>query len=462
MTNESFNFKSLNYLDLNDYFGFCNLKFGILPMSKKILIIAGEPSADLHGASLIKAILAKSPDTKFIGMGGELMKTAGANLYYDLSKISVIGFAEVIKKLPLYKKIFNGLSLKLDSEKPDAVCLIDYPGFNLRFAKEAKKRHIPVIYYISPQVWAWHKGRIKTIKQIVDKMLVFFEFEKALYEKHGINAAFVGHPLIESVKPSMAKNDALKKFKLTQEQKIIALLPGSRQTEVRKVLPIMLKSAEIIANELCHSEGAKRPKNLKREILRPFGAQDDTPVQFIIIKSSIVGMNVYEKILCAGAWGHPAGSPAHFYTKSPHGVPTVSIIDDNRYDAVNISDFALVASGTATLETAILGVPMALVYKVSFLTWFLARILIKIPYIGLVNVVAEEKIIPEFIQFGANPKKIAGECIDILQSPARISKIKIALAQVKEKLGPSGASANAASEILAFLDSDHANTGIIR
>jgi len=392
-------------------------------MNKKILIIAGEPSADLFGASLIKAILAKSPDIKFIGMGGELMKAADADLYYDLGKISVIGFAEVIKKLPLYKKIFKDLSAKLDSEKPDAVILIDYPGFNLSFAKEAKKKRIPVIYYISPQVWAWHKSRIKTIKKLVDKMLVLFEFEKDLYKQYGIDATFVGHPLVDVVKTTILdvgdRHACPLRFGLDPAKKTIALLPGSRKTEVKKVLPVMLKSAEIIA---------EKQKN----------------IQFIIIKSSIVDRNIYEDIV-----GARCSVPLH-------------IVDHDRYDAIACSDFALVASGTATLETAILGVPMALVYKVSFLTWLLARILIKIPYIGLVNVVAGEKIIPEFIQFGASPKKIAQECTDIMQSPARISKIKIALALVRKKLGPPGASANAASEVLAFLDSDNANPAAIR
>ncbi len=340
---------------------------------------------------------------------------------------------------------------RLDSEKPDAVILIDYPGFNLRFAKEAKKRNLPVIYYISPQVWAWHKNRIKTIKKFVDKMLVLFEFEKDLYKQDGIDAVFVGHPLIDAVKADMPKQDAINHFGLKPGQTIIAILPGSRKTEVKKILPIMLKSAQIIADWTCHSfallrttsEGAlrcaqgqtPRPKNLsfKREILRPFGAQNDMihQIQFILIKSPIVDRGVYDKIVAGARCSVP-----------------LRIINNNRYDAIACSDFALVASGTATLETAILGVPMALVYKVSFLTWLLARMLIKIPYIGLVNVVAGKKIIPEFIQFNARPKKIADECLAILRSPTKISQMKLGLARVKVSLGPSGASETAAKEIL--------------
>ena len=406
-------------------------------MPKKIFIVAVEPSADLHGHHLIKAILDKSPDTKFIGTGGELMRSAGCKLFYNIKNMSVLGFTEVIKKLPLYKKIFKELSEKLDSEKPDAVILIDYPGFNLRFAKEAKKRNIPVIYYISPQIWAWDKGRIKTIKNTVDKMLVLFEFEKDLYQQNGIDAFFTGHPLVDSAKPSMPKENAIKLLNLDPAKKTIALLPGSRQTEVKKVLPIMLKSVELIA------------KNLPN-------------VQFVLIKSPIIDKSFYEKIISISIWGHPAGTACKNTKVSPQSVPTLTLIDKNRYDAVNIADFALVASGTATLETAMLGVPMVLIYKVNLLTYMLARILIRIPYIGLVNVVAGEKIIDEFIQFNARAKNIAAECLNILKSPAKISKIKLALASVKEKLGPPGASANAANEILKFLNTNHANTKTVR
>ena len=341
------------------------------------------------------------------------MEKSGARLYHKIGNLSVIGFAEVIKNLPLYKKLFKDLLLKLDYEKPDAIVLIDYPGFNMRFAKEAKKRNIPVIYYISPQVWAWAKGRIKIIEAVVDKMLVFFEFEKDLYLKHNVNVAFVGHPLVEHIKFSMPKEQAFKNFSLDPVKKTIALLPGSRYSEVKKVLPIMLKSAEIIYKEL---------KN----------------VQFILIKSPIIEKDAYEKIIHRGEQCSPPTS-------------IINIIDDNRYDAINCCDLAMAASGTATLEIAIIGKPFVLIYKVSFLTWLIAKILIKIPYIGLVNVVAGKKIIPEFIQFGAQPKKIAAACIDLLNSPDKTKNMQTELAKVKENLGSPGATSKAAKEILEFL-----------
>jgi len=379
-------------------------------MPKKIYIIAGEHSGDIHGANLINAILSSAPDIKIVGMGGELMEASGAKLYHKIGKLSVIGFAEVIKKLPKYRKLFQSLVEKMDAEKPDAVILIDYPGFNIRFAKEAKKRNIPVIYYISPQVWAWAKGRIKTIKNVVDKMLVFFEFEETLYRQHNINATFVGHPLVEHVKLSMSKEQALRNFALDPSKKIIALLPGSRHTEVKNLLPIMLKSACLISKEI-------------------------SDAQFILIKSSVVGLNVFQEII------------------KNFNLP-ITIIDKNHYDAINCCDLAMVASGTATLETAIINKPMVLIYKVNFLTWVIARLLIKIPYIGLVNVVAGKKIIPEFIQFDAQPKKISAACLDLLNSNAKSNLMKSELAKVKEKLGAPGANSKAAKEILKFINAE--------
>lgn len=372
----------------------------------------------MHGSGLIKALLSQLPDMQIYGMGGELMKAAGAVLFCQIGRISVIGFIEVVKKLPLYKNIFKGLCARLDSEKPDAVILIDYPGFNVRFAKEAKKRNIPVIYYISPQVWAWHKGRIETIRRCVDKMLVLFEFEKALYKSHNVDAVFVGHPLVETTKTSMSKEEAARTLGLDSAKKAVALLPGSRKTEVKKILPVMLKTAGIMAR------------------------RNNGGIQFILIKSPIVDLGVYEKML--------EGSPLQ-----------IKIVGQDRCNAINACGLALVASGTATLEAAILGVPMVLVYKVSFLTWLIARALIRIPYIGLVNVIAGEKIVPEFIQFGARPEKIAAECLDILNSSSRTALLQSQLNDVKKKLGPPGASANSAAEIISFLNRRDANAGLV-
>ena len=215
-------------------------------MPKKIMMIAGEASGDLHGSSLALALKELDPGVKLIGMGGEKMVGAGLQSFQDIQALSVIGFLEVLSNLKKFKAVFRLLVKKLDDEKPDAVILIDYPEFNLRFAKEAKGRGIPVIYYISPQIWAWRKGRVKTVKEFVDKMIVVLGFEKDFYAREGVDVEFVGHPLLDSVKPVFKKNDFLREYGLDPGFKTIALLPGSRLTEVERNLPVMLKAAKRI------------------------------------------------------------------------------------------------------------------------------------------------------------------------------------------------------------------------
>jgi len=375
------------------------------PADKKIMIIAGEASGDLHGASLASSLKDIDPDLRLIGMGGGKMIKAGVESYQNIEDLSVIGLGEVLSSLGKFTAVFRFLVGKLDSEKPDCVVLIDYPEFNLRFAKEAKKRNIPVVYYISPQIWAWRKGRVKIVREFVEKMLVIFAFEKEFYEKEAVAAEFVGHPLLDVVKPRFPKEEFLKLRGLAGNKRTLALLPGSRQIEVIRNLPVMLKASEIIKNR--------------------FGED----IQFVIAKPKEIKYEVYEKIL---------GGDASAY----------KIIEDYPYDCINAADLVLVASGTATLETAILEKPMLIIYKVSLLTWLVGKMLVKIPDIGLVNIVAGARIVPEFIQFDATAEKIADEAIGLISSPEKINEIKINLRAVKEKLGGPGASRRAAEIIL--------------
>jgi lipid-A-disaccharide synthase len=354
-------------------------------MPKKIFIIAGEASGDLHGSSLISEIKRLSPDTGFVGMGGPLMVRAGVRSFQDISELSVIGLGEVLSSLEKFKAVFRMLVKKLEDEKPDCVVLIDYPEFNLRFAREAKKRGIPVVYYISPQIWAWRKGRVKTVKRFVDKMLVILGFEKDFYAKYGVAAEFVGHPLLDSVKTLRPRDEFLKEHGLDTLKKTVAILPGSRRGEVERNLPVMAEAAEIIKEKL------------------------GSGVQFVVAKFG-------------GEY--------------------------NIYDCMNAADLVLVASGTATLETTILEKPMIIVYRVSFLTWLFGKLLVRIPHIGLVNIVAGEKIVPEFVGFRIDPQKIADEAISILLSPARSEGMKTHLAAIKGKLGEPGASKRAAEIIM--------------
>ena len=377
-------------------------------MDKKIVIIAGESSGDLHASHLIKNLQQISDNIKVSGLGGKLMKEAGAKIYFDLTDIAVIGFFEILKNLSKFKTAFRLLLEKIDEIKPDVVILIDYPGFNLKIAKEIKKRNIPIIYYISPQVWAWGRNRIKLIANLIDKMIVIFKFEENLYKREKIDTYFTGHPLIDIVKTTKSKEDMIADYNLSASKFIITLMPGSRENEVRKNLPIMLETASLIQEKLRNT-------------------------QFLIIQSSSVSRLLFEEIL-------------------KKAKVRAELISNEAYNILGASDFAIVCSGTATLESAILKTPLVIVYKISFLSWLFIKHLIKIPHIGLVNIVRGRKIIPEFIQYNANPERIAQFIIDCLTDIDKIKNIKEELLKVKELLGLPGASKRAAEAVVDFLN----------
>lgn len=376
-------------------------------MPKKIMMIAGEASGDLHGSSLALALKELKPGVELIGMGGEKMVEAGLRSFQDIRELSVIGFLEVLSNLKKFKAVFRLLVKKLDDEKPDVVILIDYPEFNLRFAKEAKRRGIPVVYYISPQIWAWRKGRVETIKKFVDKMIVVLGFEKDFYAREGVAAEFVGHPLLDSVRPALKMSEFLKRNGLDPAFKTIALLPGSRTTEVERNLPVMLKAAKQIKDR--------------------FG---DT--QFIMAKPRGIKDIFYEKLL----------------RRSP---VKPAVVEGYPYDCINAAELVVVASGTATIETAILEKPMLIIYRVSFLTWLIGKMLVKVPFIGLVNIIAGKQIVPELIQFDATPSKIASEASSLFSSPEKMEAMRLRLAAIRAKLGEAGASKRAAQIITKFL-----------
>ncbi len=373
---------------------------------RHILIICGEASGDLNAANLILALKQKDPNIRISGAGGRKMKESGAEVFYDIENLSVIGLFDVLKKLPEFFRLKKIISQKIAREKPDAIILVDFSGFNLRLAKEINNK-IPVIYYISPQVWASRQGRIKTIKKYISKMIVLFKFEDDFYRKHGVKVDFIGHPLLDIVKPSMDKKQFLSESGMVESKQIIALLPGSRVSEIKNILPVMLKSAVLI-NE-------KIPK-----------------IQFIIAKSANINIDIYNNFIRG-------------YNLD------LKIIEGQTYDCLNCADFCLVASGTATLETAILQKPFVIIYKMSLLNYLLYRPQIKIPYIGMANIVASKMIVPEFIQFKAQPKKIAEQVLYFLTQPAELEKFKNSLAQIKTLLGSNNAASRAAEIILNFL-----------
>jgi len=383
---------------------------GIIAHMKKIklMIIAGEASGDLQAANLIKYLRQINPHIEIFGMGGKKMQAEGADIIYDITNLAIVGFVEVIKHLSAFKKIFKHLENLLETRKPDAVILVDYPGFNLRFAKVVKEKNIPVIYYISPQIWAWGKNRIHEIRKCVDKMIVIFGFEESIYKEVGVKVSFAGHPFLDIVKPGWKKEETLKICHLKYDSIKIALMPGSRKKEVEKHLPCMLRSCEIIKNKIPGAE-------------------------FIISRIKELDQSLYNKII-------------HKSKIKPHA------LDNKPYEVMDIADLVIFSSGSATLEVAIMGKPMVIVYKTSFLTWLLAKNLIKIPDIGLVNIVAGQRIVPELVQFKATPENIAEESIEILNNHKKIHEIKENLGKVKAKLGDPGASSRAAHTICKFLN----------
>ena len=371
---------------------------------KHFVIIAGEASGDLHASHLVNEIKLADPLISFSGLGGPKMKESGVSILYDMTQIAVVGFWEVLKNYPKFKSIFNAILKHIKQTQPSCVVLVDYPGFNLRLAKKIKKLNIPVIYFISPQVWAWKKNRIKTIKETVHRMLVLFSFEKKFYVPYGVDARFVGHPLLDSLTVNKSKEEVLKECGFEDFKMTIGLLPGSREKEVDRHLPIMMDAARILHKQF-------------------------PMIQFLVVQANSVPEKIFNKHL----------KKVNFPIKAIAG---------NSYDTINACDLCMVASGTATIETAILGKPMVVIYKTSWITWVLAKIFVKIPNIGMVNVVAGKRIVPECVQNNASGEKIAKELSTIITDEIKISEMKQELMNVKRSLGTPGACGRAADEIL--------------
>lgn len=374
-------------------------------MKKKlIMLIAGEASGDLHGANLMRNLKKVDNSLDFIGAGGKQMEQEGLIGITDMDSLAVVGIKEIFGKYASLKQAFRRLTEIIEKNKPNCLILIDYPGFNLRMAKIAKEKNVPVFYYISPQIWAWGRNRIKKIKKYVDKMFVILPFEKEFYSQYGVNAEFSGHPLLDIVKPNLSKEQSFSSFGFNPNKILIGLLPGSRWEEVKLSIPIMTQACKIIAKEVPN-------------------------VKFGILVSENIDVKKIESLV-------------------PYNKQVFHFIKDKNYNFINICDLVLVNSGTATLEVAILGKPMLIIYKLSFLSWLILKMFVKIPYIGLANIIKGKKIVPEFIQFAAIPSKIAKEALRILLDQQIIETMKQNLLEVKAKLGEEGASEKIARAIL--------------
>jgi len=376
---------------------------------KRVLIIAGEASSDMHAGNLVKDIKASTQDVGFFGLGGEKMQAAGVELMGNIVHLAFIGPGGLFKHYKTLKGIYNSLVEQLKASPPDCAILIDYAEFNLRIAKVLKGLNVPIVYYVSPQVWAWGLWRIDTIRQLVDKMLVFFEFEEKLYREHGVDVTFVGHPLLNIVKATNSKKETFEKLNIRDNPRTVGLLPGSRISEIKTMLPIMLDSCKLILKK--YSEKG---------------------VVFLLPLASTIDENYIKNII-------------------EDSKLDIVIIKDDTYNAVNACDCAIVTSGTATLETAILGIPMTIVYKTNLLTYLLTKNVIKLPFIGLVNVVAGKKIVPEFLQYQAKPAAIAEYIVTLLRDGKLASMIKESFSEIKDSLGEPGASKRAADEVIKFL-----------
>src|SRR4030043_162386 len=375
--------------------------------SKKILLVAGEVSGDLHGSHLMEAIRRIDPDIEFFGVGGEGLGRTGMKLLHHSQSLSVVGITEVFLKLRTILKALRGLNKSLDRERPDLVILIDFPDFNLRLAKMAHRRGIPILYYIGPQVWAWRPKRIKLIARLVKKMIVLFPFEVPLYEAAGVDVEWVGHPLLDIGKPTLAKEKASQQFGLDPKRRTVGLLPGSRIHEVERLLPPLLASAHLLQKEI-------------------------PDLQFIIPLAP--------------------GIPQTALSSQMKDVSVpVKVVEGFTYDVMSLSELLITASGTATLEGAILGKPMIIIYRVSLPSYWIGRALIRVDHIGLGNLVAEKEIAPELIQKDVTPRRIADEAFRLLRDPILSRKMTEPMGGGRQKLGEPGAAQRVARIVTSLL-----------
>jgi lipid-A-disaccharide synthase len=374
---------------------------------KNIFIIAGEVSGDTHGAGLMRAMLDFHGEVKFFGFGGPAMRHVGGEYILEWTEeAGVVGLWEVLKKYGYFREKMDQAMEAIMDSRPDAVILIDYPGFNLRLAKSLRVAGYAgkIIYYISPQVWAWKKGRVKTMAKLLDLMICIFPFEKALYEKSGLRTEFAGHPMVDRVQ-------TLRKA-WPREEGLVGFFPGSRSTEVRKLFPVMMETAKLIKQQMPNARFAVSAANERLAAdMREMIAASDMPE--------------------ARSW-----------------VEVGSV-----YDLMQRAQVGLVASGTATLEAACFGLPYLLVYKVNALTYVVGKAVVRIKFIGMVNVLAGRQVVKEMVQGAFKPEKLSRETLHLLQDKEAREALKVELAEVVAQLGEGGAYRRAADAVMSELNS---------
>jgi lipid-A-disaccharide synthase len=369
---------------------------------KKVMIVTGEASGDMHGANLIEAMRSIHPDLTVFGMGGEALIGQGMEPLYDAAKLSVVGLSEVFGHLKDIVAAQRILRLKLQTERPGVLILIDLPDFNLMLAAKAKKLGIPVFYYISPQVWAWRSGRVKKIKRLVDRMAVIMPFEKDFYRRHGMEVSFVGHPLLDEVKIGKSREEFLAEHQINPEgQKIVGILPGSRRKEISTMLPVFIEAGRLMKEQLGRITFL-------------------LPVAPSLTDEDLAGWGLEESDL------------------------DIRLIRGDRYDLMASCDAVMAASGTVTLELGILNIPMVVSYRISPLSYFLGRRFIKVDYASLINLIAGREVVSELLQEKATPVNICGIMVKLLTDRKCSARMREELAGVVAGLGDPGASRRAA------------------
>jgi len=376
-------------------------------MPRRAMIVTGEVSGDIYGGLLAAEMLKIDPGLELSGVGSQRMEEAGVSLFLDSNEISVMGFWEAIRRLRELRKMLHSLQDRIKRERPDLLILIDYPGMNLRLAKFAHRMGIRVMYYVSPQIWAWGRNRVKAIRDNVDKMAVILPFETDIYASEGVDVSYVGHPLIDIVRPEIDRDTFRRTMGLEAGRRLVTLLPGSRPQEIANLTRPLVETARLLRDRFPSTD-------FVLVTLPPF-------VEMVRREAAQVGGEF------------------------------VRIASEHRYASVKYSDLALTCSGTATLEAALLETPMIVIYKLAFFSWALVRLIVKVPYVSLTNLVAGERLVPEFLQGAVNPVTLAEEAGNMLQDDARREHIVEGLRGIRAKLGGGGASERAARLALSLM-----------
>lgn len=371
------------------------------------MLSCGEASGDLYASELVRQLRALDPGVECFGLGGDRLGEAGAEILVKLDEVSVIGLVEVLEKIPSLRRALRTLVEAAARRRPQAAVLIDFSGFNLRLARRLKALDVPVLYYVSPQVWAWRPGRIRTIRETVDRMLVILPFEEALYREAGVPVRFVGHPLVDLVRRREDRASFCARLGLDASRTLVALMPGSRRREIELHLPVLSRAIE------------------RMRVRRP-------DLQFLILKAPTVDKAELEARLASAA-------------------SLVRIAEQAPYDGLAHAAVAIVASGTATVEAALSGTPMVVVYRVGRLSYWLGKPLVRLPHYAMVNLVAGRPLVPELIQGRLTEEAVAGHALKLLEDPAAAEDMRRGLAEVRARLGEGGASRRAAVEVLTLI-----------